>query len=203
MVERSECLSSVYSNKTISAVIDEAINLNYKLIFIDMQGNDRELTRGHLATIKAAGADNKAVIYTPNPAGKSFYSVRHVLGYSELRAHKLVFDQIRKDFGEGDKDQNSTVCIVPLGPKEKEDRKQQIGKATSFAKRSEEIEQRGYAVYAELEKTYRAKFNKEVIAEFIQQEEKPLYEAFGKDLPHVKSYLKHIRTPTKKAEYSE
>lgn len=211
-------LSSVYSDATITAIIEEAINLGYKLTFID-HGTAQEviLTKSNLAAIRAQGLRGlkaEVIIVPPRVvtryAGEWIGNVTRTedfgcwqnVDYSDLRADSATFDQIRKKFGDGDKGQNEAICIAFLSSKQVDDRKKQIS-SMSLETRSESIIERGFEVYSELAEKYRAKFNKEVIAELIRREEKPIYETLGLELPPVASYLKHTRKPSKKAERSK
>lgn len=207
-------LSSLYRDETITAIIEEAINGSYQITFIVRDtGQERVLSRGDLSAIRDKGFDKKAEIEIEAPSSQMIGHVRQTVsfgrrqdvGYCNLRANEVTLEQIKKQFGHGDKGlkiDSLEFHIAALTPKEIEDRKQEIT-LYSLEQRAELIKQRGFRIYAELKKKYpKVIFNKEDVAEFIRQEEKPIYEALKKDVPPVISYIKHARKPAKSAERS-
>jgi len=130
---------------------------------------------------------------------------RQNVGHINLRVSEVVLEQIKKMFENGDNRMlidNLEFHITPLTFQEIAERKLEI-KTRSLEQRAEAIMRRGFKIYAELKKKYpKVTFKKEGVAQFIQCEEKPIYESLKKGVPELASYIKHTRKPSKSAERS-
>lgn len=221
MDNNGKFLSSTYCDKTITSIIEEAINGKFQLTFIDRDtGAERILSRGDLSAIRDKGFSKKAEVEIEPPASRLIggnsdwsmprreiisYGRRQNVGFSDLRASGSTFELLKKIFGGGDKGlviDNLEFHIDSLTPQQVQERKLKI-QAQSLEQRAESIKQRGFDIYKELGKKYpRMQFTKEDVAQFIRREEKSIYESLNQEVPPVASYLKHTRKPQKIAERS-
>lgn len=220
MSNNGKFLSSIYCDETITAIIEEAINGKFQITFIvDGTDEDRTLSKSNLAAIREKGLNKKsAEIETEAPSSRLIgggltgqvrqtlsFGRRQNVGYINLQVSETMLEQIKKMFGNGDKGVligNLEFHVTPLTLKEIEERKHEI-QTQSLEQRAGVIKQRGFKIYSELRKKYpKVKFSKQEVAQFIQSEEKSIYESLKEDVPPIASYLKHTRKLAKSAERS-
>lgn len=203
-------LNRLYRDETITLILEEAINGRYQITFIidGRPEQERTLSKSDLSAIRKAGFDEKPAIIEIEPLSSMWKNGRITIAsvgkkqsvcYRDLRVGDNTLEQITKQFGHGDKElktDSNEFHIAPLTSKEIEDRTQEIIRLHSLEKRDKAIMERGFEIYAELRKRYPevVTFRKEAIAQFIQREEKLIYQSLEKDLPSVSSYVKHTKT---------
>jgi hypothetical protein len=217
--DNGKFLNSIYRDETITSIIEEAINGKFELTFIERcTGQEQKLLKKDLAAIRGIGVGRKVEIETEAPASRLVgggwagqrreilsFGRRQKVGYADLRVNEIFLEQIRRVFGNADKGiviDSLAFHIAPLASKEIEERKLEI-KTQSLEQRAELIKKRGFEIYEELKKKYpKLKFTKEAVAQFIQSEEKTIYESLNQEVPPIASYLKHTRKLAKSAERS-
>lgn len=212
MSNNEKFLSSIYPDKTISLIIEEAINGVFQLMIIDLYtGTNRILNRQELAAIygRSGQISTEIELEPPSstfiPPGFGFPSRKKIQGfgrrqnvrYADLRASDSEVKKIIDKFGcenEGITIGHLTFSITPLSPAQKKDRMCEIQNYPSLERRAAFIKKRGNAIYEELWKKYpNVIFKKEEVASFLLQEESPLYASLEMAVPVLKSYVKHTR----------
>jgi hypothetical protein len=184
-------LSNIYSIETVASIIGIAIERGWPIYFLNRKTQLRQrLTDSQLLTIR-----KDRDVHIPLEEGRGFlpFQIVHPI---DVFVDEMVLTLIMKEFGSGDKGmvvQGLNFQIAPLTAKEIENRKADIMQK-SMEKRGVLINQRAQHIYDELHVRYPGiTVGREIVAELIMQEEKPIYDSLQQEMPDKKTYIKPIK----------
>ncbi len=212
MSNNGKFLSSMYRDEIITLIIEEAINGQFQLTFIDRDtGIEQILSRGDLSAIRRNGPDKNVEIQVERATfkyvrGSEWLPPRQYIdnfarnqnvGYSDLWANESNLKLIAVLFGVGDKFKKQITQGYQIRAIDKDERQKLIKeKKGSVEARGEFITSRAREVYEELYEKYpRSKFIRDDVAAMICDEEKDIYERLGLDAPIAGTYLKFVVAP--------